>query len=160
MSMFDPNAFLDATTTEASEKRPLLPTENPADPNGLYTAVIGEISFADGIIKNGDRAGQAWVQMVTPLRIQVPPEVQAIIGGAQELTITDRPMIDVLPSGSLDYSVGKNRGLRVYREATGLNAKGEPFSPRMLGGKMVKVKITHEPYRDSFSEKIKEVFPG
>ncbi len=159
-SMFDPQQFLDATTTEALERRPPLPTENPDDPNGLYTAVIGEVKFVDGVIKNGDRAGQQWVQMVVPLRIQVPSQVQAVVGGAAELTMTDRPMIDVLPNGSLDYSVGKNRGLRIYRDATGLNVKGEPFSPRMLQGKIVKVKVMHEIYQDQPMEKVKEVFPG
>ncbi len=159
MSQFDPATFLHATTTEAATRRPLIPTENPADDNGLYQAVIGEVTMASGIIGKGDRAGQPWVQAVIPLRIQLPPEVQALVGGQSELTITDRPMLDTV-NGALDWTVGKNRGLRTYREATGLNVKGEPFSIAMLGGKMVKVKITHEEYQGNFNEKFKAVFPG
>ncbi len=158
-SLFDPNEFLHATTTEAATRRPLIPTENPADPNGLYDAVIGDVTMASGIIGKGDRAGQPWVQAVIPLRVQLPPEVQALIGGQQELTITDRPMLDVV-NKALDWSVGKNRGLRTYREATGLNVKGEPFSLTMLAGKMVKVKLSHEEYQGNFNEKLKSVFPG
>ena len=160
MSMFDPNAFLNSATTEALERRPPLPTENPEDPNGLYTAILGEVTIADGIIGKGDRAGQPWVQLVVPVRVQVPGAVQDMIGGAKELTITDRPMLDITPQGQLDNSVGKNRGLRVYREATRMNVKGEPFAPAMLSGKVVRVKIVHEMFRESLNERIKEVFPA
>ena len=159
MSLFDPNEFLNATTTEAATRRPLIPVDNPADANGLYPAVLGEITLADGIISKGDRAGQPWAQAVIPLRLQLPPEVQALVGGQAELVITDRPMLDIV-NKALDWSVGKNRGLRVYREATGLNVKGDPFSIAMLQGKMVKVKIAHEEYQGNFSEKFRAVFPG
>ena len=49
-SAFDPQAFLDAQTSEVNERRIPLPTENPADENGLYTAVVGEIGTASGTI--------------------------------------------------------------------------------------------------------------
>lgn len=156
MSAFDPQAFLDAQQNEVNTKRPPLPTENPDDPNGLYTAVIGEIKPVSGIIGKGDRAGQPWLQMVVPLRIQVPAAVQAL-GIPPEVTLTDRPMIDITPQGSIDNSVGKNRGQRTYREATGTNKPGEAFAWRMLQGKVVKVKIDHELYQDAVMERVKNV---
>jgi len=157
--MFDPNVFLDATISESNEKRPPLPVENPADSNGLYTAVIGEIKPASGTISKGDRAGQPWLQMVIPLRIQVPDMVQAL-GLPPELTITDRPMIDLTPQNTIDNAVGRNRGQRLYRDATGTNVKGQPFAWRHLQGKVVKVKIAHEDYQDSIVEKVSMVLPG
>ena len=158
-SMFDPNAFLDATTTEVNEKRPPLPVDNPDDTNGYYTAVIGEIKPASGTISKGERAGQPWLQMVVPLRVQVPSAVQGL-GLPAELTISDRPMIDLTPSGSIDNSVGRNRGQRVYRDATDTNKAGEPWSWRMLQGKVVKIKIIHELYQEAVVEKIAGVFKG
>ncbi len=98
-SSFDPNVFLHAQTTESNEKRPPLPAENPGAEDALYTAVIGEIKTATGTIEKGDRAGQPWVSMLVPLRIQVPPEVQAI-GLSPELTLTDRVFLDLTPQGA------------------------------------------------------------
>lgn len=159
MSQFDPNVFLDARQTEVNEKRPPLPTENPDDENGLYLAVIGEIKADSGIIGKGDRQGQPWVSMVIPLKLQVPPVVQGL-GIPPELTITDRAFLDLTPSGSIDNGKGKNRQQRAYRDATGTNVPGEAFAWRMLQGRTVKVKITHEMYEGNLQEKIAQVLAG
>jgi len=159
MSQFDPQAFLDAQQNEVNTKRPPLPTDNPDDTNGLYTAQIGEIKPASGIISKGDRTGQPWLQMVVPLRIQVPASVQAL-GIPPEITLTDRPMIDLTEQGSIDNSTGKNRGQRTYRDATGTNKPGEAFAWRMLQGKVVKVKVAHELYQGSVQERVASVLPA
>ena len=158
-SSFDPNVFLDAQMTEVNEKRPPLPAENPASSDGLYDAVIGEITTKTGVMEKGDRAGQPWVSMVIPLRVQVPAEVQAL-GIAPELTLTDRAFLDLTPQGSVDNSKGKNRAQRNYRDATGMNKPGEPFAWRMLQGRMVKVKMTHELYEGAIQERVAGVFAG
>lgn len=158
-SAFDPNVFLDAQQTEVNEKRPPLPTENPDDPNGLYTAVIGEIKTDAGTISKGDRTGQPWVSMVIPLRIQVPGVIQAL-GLPEELTITDRAFLDLTPQGGIDNAKGKNRQQRAYRDATGTNVPGEAFAWRMLTGRVVKVKIAHELYQESLQEKIAAILPS
>jgi hypothetical protein len=151
-SAFDPNVFLDAQVNEANERRPPLPTENPDDPNGLYLAVIGEIKADSGTIGKGDRQGQPWASMIIPLRIQVPPVVQAL-GMPPELTVTDRAFLDLTPQGGLDNSKGKNRRQKDYRDATGQNVAGQPWAWRMLQGKTVKVKINHELYNDVIQER-------
>jgi len=155
-SPFDPAAFLDAQITETNEKRPPLPTENPADPNGLYVAVIGEITTKAGTIGKGDRIGQPWAMMVVPLKVQVPPELQAV-GLPPELTLTDRPMLDLTAQGALDNSKGKNNRQRIYRDAVGLNKPGEVFAWRMLTGKHVKVKVAHEMYEGNLQERVQLV---
>ncbi len=158
-SAFDPNAFLDAQITEANEKRPPLPTENPEDTNGYFTAVIGEITTANGVIGKGDRTGQPWVSMVIPLKIQVPSSIQAL-GIPPELTITDRAFLDLTASGGLDNGKGKNRAQKNYRDATGLNVEGQPFAWRMLTGRVVKVKIAHEMYNEAIQERIAAILPS
>ena len=159
MSAFDPNVFLTAQTTEVNEKRPPLPVENPASADGLYTAVIGEIKTSSGIIEKGERAGQPWVSMLVPCRIQVPAELQAL-GLPPELTLTDRAFLDLTPQGGIDNSKGKNRQQRAYREAADMNKPGEPFAWRMLQGKVVKVKLAHEMYQEQIQEKIAAILPS
>ena len=159
MSAFDPNVFLDAQQTEVNEKRPSIPTENPADPNGLYVAVIGEIKADSGTIGKGDNAGKPWVSMIIPLKLQFPAEVQAL-GLPPEFQLTDRAFLDLTDQGGLDNSKGKNRSQRAYREATGLNKPGEPFAWRMLTGRTVKVKIAHELYNESIVEKVAAILPS
>lgn len=158
-SSFDPSVFLDAQVNEANEKRPPLPTENPDDANGLYLAVIGEIKTDSGTIGKGDRTGQPWASMLIPLRIQVPPVVQAL-GLPPELTITDRAFLDLTPQGSLDNGKGKNRRQKDYRDATGQNTAGVPWAWRMLQGRTVKVKINHELYQDQIQERPGAILPG
>jgi len=156
-SSFDPNVFLDAQVTEVNEKRPPLPVDNPAAEDGFYLAMIGEITTATGTIGKGERTGQPWVSMIVPLRIQVPSEVQSL-GINPELTLTDRVFLDLTPQGALDNAKGKNRQQRVYREACDLNKPGEPFAWRMLQGRTVKVKLTHELYEGAIQERVSGIF--
>ena len=158
-SVFDPNTFLDAQITEINEKRPPIPAENPSSEDGLYLAVVGEISTATGTIGKGERTGQPWVSMLVPLRVQVPAEVQSM-GLPPELTLTDRVFLDLTPQGGLDNSKGKNRQQRSYREACGLNKPGEPFAWRMLQGRTLRVRVTHELYEGNIQERISGVFGG
>ena len=158
-SAFDPSVFLDAQVNEVNEKRPPLPVENPDDVNGLYMAVIGEIKADSGIVGKGDNAGKPWVSMIIPLRIQVPPVIQAL-GVPDEITLTDRAFLDLTPQGGLDNSKGKNRRQKDYRDATGTNVAGVPFAWRQLQGKVVKVKVNHELYQDQIQERPGLILPS
>lgn len=159
-SAFDPQSFLNAQITEVNEKRPLIPADNPETPDGMYTAVIGEIKDTkSGTIGKGDKTGQPWLSVQVPLRIQLPPSVQAM-GLPAEFQFTDGVFIDLTPTGAVDNGKGKNARQRIYRDATGTNVSGEPFAWRMLQGKVVKVKIVHKPYNDSFVENIGMLLPA
>ena len=158
-SQFDPAVFLDAQVNEVNEKRPPLPTENPENDNGLYAAVIGEIKTDSGTVSKGDNAGKPWVSMLIPLRIQVPAAVQGL-GVPAELTLTDRAFLDLNAQGGLDNSKGKNRRQKDYRDATGTNVAGVPWSWRELQGKMVMVKVNHELYNDQIQERVGQIFPS
>tara|TARA_R110000868_G_scaffold544_5_gene4024 strand:+ start:89 stop:571 length:483 start_codon:yes stop_codon:yes gene_type:complete len=158
-SAFDPNVFLDAQTTDANEKRALLPADNPDSSDGLYTAVIGEIKTDSGTISKGDRTGQPWISMVVPLKLQLGSAVQAL-GLPAEFQLTDRAFLDLTPQGGMDNSKGKNNQQRKYRDAAGLNKPGEAFAWRMLTGRVVKVKVAHELYLENIVEKVAQVLPG
>src|SRR3990167_3450229 len=142
MSIFDPNTFLDAVQTEVNEKRATIHADNPDASDGLYLAQIGEIKTASGVIGKGERTGQPWLQMVVPLKLQLPAQVQAL-GLPPEFQLTDRPMIDLTPQGSIDNAKGKNNAQRIYRDATGLNKPGESFAWRQMQGMQGKVKGRH-----------------
>lgn len=158
-SPFDPSVFLDAQQNEVNEKRPALPTENPDDSNGCYLAVIGEVKADSGTIGKGERTGQPWASIVVPLRLQIPSAVQAM-GIPPELTLTDRAFLDLTPNGGIDNSKGKNRAQKAYRDATGTNKAGEAFAWRMLQGKTVKVKVSHELYEGQIQERVAQILPS
>lgn len=158
---FDPALFLQAQTSEVNKKRPPLPTENPASPDGLYTAVIGTITTDNGLIGKGERIGQPWISMVVPLQVEVPQQVQDALGLKLEkgyLVFTDRVFLDLTPQGQLDNAVGRNRGQRVYRDALDLNKPGDVWSWQMASGRPVKIKIAHEMYQGEVVEKIGGIF--
>jgi hypothetical protein len=60
--------------------------------------------------------------------------------------------VDFNDSGHLDWSPGRNTGLRMLREATGLNVNGQSFSITGLEGRRVRVKIRHEEYPEGSGE--------
>ena len=147
---FDPNAFLSQETTAASERRAPVPAQD-------YVATIKEIK-ADrwqskdkldpetGELKSGPL-------FIFTLELDLPEDVREKCK-IKQLTLTDRLMLDVAPGGgALDFSPGKNNRLRIYREATNLNAAGAPFSPGMLVGKLIKVRVTHEVYQETVQER-------
>lgn len=146
MSMFDPNTFLDATLDTPTEKRPPLPV-------GDYTAIVGEVKArAWQGKKDPSKSGIAWD---IPLALEIPAEVQQDLGLNQSnLTITDSIMLDLTDGGTLDNTPGKNRRLRMYREAVDMNKAGDVFSARKMQGCVVKVKLSHEMYEDSIIERV------
>ena len=145
-SMFDPAVFLDAQVSEVNESLPPLPVENPASPDGCYTAVIGEVKSESGTIGKGDRAGQPWLSMVVPLRLQIPEQLQTGLGYPAEYTLTDRVFIDLTPQNTIDNSKGKNRRQKEYRDALDLNKPGDVWSWRKATGQPIKVKAVQEMY--------------
>ena len=148
-SMFDPATFLDATMEEPTVKRPPLPV-------GDYKAVIGEIKARAWTgKKDPTKSGIAWD---IPLTLEVPAEVQASLGIEQAtLNFTDSLMLDLTEGGTIDNSPGKNRRLRIYREATNMNKPGDVFSARKLQGQVVTVKLTHDLWEGDIVERISGV---
>lgn len=157
MSGFDPSVFLDAQVSETNTRRPPLPVANPASPDGLYTAIIGEVTMKSGTYEKGDRIGQPWLMAEIPLAIEVPQQVQDQLGIKLEkgtITLTDRAFIDLTPQKTIDNSPGKNRRQRTYRDALDLNKPGDVWSWRKATGQPVKVKVDQEMYQGEVQEKV------
>lgn len=146
-SQFDPVMFLDASLTEPTTKRPPLPV-------GDYFATVGDVkSRAWQGKKDPTKNGIAFD---VPLEVQVPDALQSAIG-QPKVVISDSIMLDLTEGGTIDNAPGKNRRLRLYREALNMNKPGDTFSARSMQGRPVKVKITHEVYEGEIYERIDSV---
>lgn len=136
MSIFNPDAFLASTTSDAGT------TSFEPIPAGEYTAIIEDVVAREVNGKNGPRV----VLDVTCL-LQAP-EVQAKLG-REKLTVRSGIFLDTTSNGGLDMSKGKNIGLNKLRDAVGMNVPGKPFSPSMLKGQTVKAQVTLRPDKNS-----------
>lgn len=148
--IYDPAAFLDQTTEQVSERRNPLPA---IDYNATIKDVVSltweskdKVDESSGELKSG-------LKFNVLLDLDLSPEIQAQCS-VTKMTLTDGILADLNESKTaLDYSKGKNNRLRMYRESTGLNNPGQAFSPRMLIGRMVRVRVTHEEYQGAIQER-------
>jgi hypothetical protein len=141
-SIFDPQQVLDAAITDTLKRRP------PVTPS-VYSAVIGEPKIRTWQGKaDPSKSGLA---IDIPLELQLTDSEAARIGQAK-VVITGGGFLDTTDAGGLDMAPGRNRVLRTYYDATGLNKPGT--TPRQLQGRMVKVQIGHRLYE---GEPVEEV---
>lgn len=158
LSNFDPSLFLDATVEQASTARPLLPAGRDV------ICTLGEPKMTAWSNKEKTSAGLKALVPHEFIVAQLPADIQAMFAAKdgmpaiEKFIIMGDIMLDTIDNGQgipiLDMAPGKNGRLRQYREATGLNEPGRPFSVRMLQGHSVRVKITHEPYNNVNYDKI------
>ena len=139
MSNFNPEQFLGSALDKPLSKRPPLQAGIP------YSAVIGTLKVRSGTSTGKDGNPRDWVAFDIPLEITVPAD-QAATVGQPKVTLTDSVFVDTTPSGGLDMAPGRNRGLRRYYDATGLNKPGT--TPNHLAGQMVKATLKHEVAKD------------
>lgn len=150
-SIFDADQFLDATTTEAGEKRDNVPTGQP------YNAEIGEVKAR--AVQGKKDATQTYLFFDYPLTIDLKseyPDIAAKIG-IDKLTMKYGVSVDLTESGAMDWSKGKNSGLRILREATGTNVAGQAWNPRMLTGRRVQVLLKLREYPEGSGNLIEDV---
>lgn len=150
-SLFSPETFLDATTTEESVKRPPLPAGRE------FHSLLRTVKSRTWQGKQDPTKSGIVVDVTHEIDLNNYPEIKTQLGGLEKVTITDGIMLDLTEGGSIDYAPGKNAKLRRYREAIGLNVAGQPFSIRMLEGRIVLAKIKHEPYEGDIFDKIEAV---
>lgn len=141
-SAFDPQAFLDSSVTEANDTK-VIPV-----PIGEYLGVIDKLVPRQWTSKDGTSSGLA----LDITWIVEDEEVKQFLG-RDTVNVKQGLMLDVLPSGQLDMSKGKNIGLGRLREAVGLNQPGQAFSFQQLPGQMAKISIKHRLVdEDTFAE--------
>lgn len=144
-SGFDPSQFLDATTQEALVKRPPLPA------GSVFLAEVGEPKVRTWQSNKPEAKVKSGVAIDLPIILtkELDPSLPA-----DRVTLTPGIMLDLTEAGLIDWSSGKNGGLRRWREALNMNTPGEPFSIRQMQGRQVKVSIKHRIYEGETYDEI------
>lgn len=132
MSAFDPKLLLDSTFDQPNS------TIRVPIPAREHLSVITAVD-----IRSGNKDGKQWAFLDVTYDID-DAALKAELG-REKLSLTQGVGLDFTPEGGLDYSKGRNVNLGRLREATGLNAPGEPFSFRMFVGKPVRIVVGHSP---------------
>lgn len=150
-SAFDPASFLHQRTEEQSVRRPPIPAGTE------LLGVIGELKV-DSFANKKDPGGPDSIRLSVPIKLDLSsnPTIRQLVG-TDNLTLTDTFFLDYTDSGALDYGAGRNNGLRRYRDATGLNTKGQSFGLLDLQGRIVKARISHRTYENEIYDQIDSV---
>lgn len=148
-TIFDPAAFLDQTTEQASERRDPIPA---MDVNFAIKDVLMKVWESKDKLDEQGRL-KSGLKLDVLLDLDLPADLKESMK-IDKFTLTDGFIVDLNETRTaIDYGKGKNNRLRMYRDATGLNVAGQPFSPRMLIGRMGRVRITHEEYQGAIMER-------
>lgn len=139
MSEFNPEQFLGAALSAPLTKRP------PAGAGRPFEATIQTLKFRSGVSERDPANPRQWFAADIPLEIELPEDEAKRVGQAK-ITITDSIFLDTTPTGGLDMAPGRNRGLRRYYDATGLNKPGTTMNH--LPGQRVKVLLKHDVAKD------------
>lgn len=150
-SIFDPQQFFDSTTTEAAEKRDNLPTTRE------YIATIDDISGRS--VQGKKDPNQTYLFFDYPMTINLKDEYPEIARqvGIDKLTLRYGCGVDLTEGGAIDWSKGRNNGLRMLREATGTNVAGEAWSPRTLVGRRIRVTLKLREYPEGSGNMVEDI---
>src|SRR5215831_5979456 len=129
MGTFDPALYLDSSLTDANSTQSI-----PVD-QGEYPAMADEIEV------------RQWTGKKDPSKSGISLDINWSIDdagqreklGRDKVIVRQSLMIDLNEGGGIDTGKGKNVRLGRLREALGLNTPGQPFSFRMIQGKVAKV---------------------
>lgn len=149
---FDPDAFLNQTTTDANS------TIIEACPEGEYKATVDDgdkaIQFREFNSTKG--TGQVYHQMQVFFNI-LDDNVRAQLK-RDKVLVPMNIFLDVTDSGQLDTGQGKNVGVGRLRAALDQNTPGQPWGPAMLKGKgPIMVKVTQRSDKNDPNNKFAEV---
>lgn len=144
-SAFDPSSFLSATTTEAATRRPPIPAGRD------ILAIIGEPKVRKVQGKKDPTKEFIFVDFPMEIDLTGVPDIQKHVG-QDKVTLTYGTSLDTTDSGALDWSPGRNTGLRLMRTALDMNVPGQPFNILAMQGRMIKVRISHEEYPEGSGE--------
>jgi hypothetical protein len=144
--MFNPDTFLQGTVTEAND------TKKIPCPVGEYIAIAEKVEARPWQSKDGTKSG---VALDITWTID-DPAVKEVVS-RDTVQVRQGIMLDLLDNGFLDMGKGKNIGLGRVREAVGLNAPGQPFTPAMIQGRPAKVTVSHRVDGEDIFDEIKKV---
>lgn len=143
--MFDPNSFLDMTTTEANDTK-LVPV-----PAGEYIALVDEVKARQWKKRDDPSVGG----LALDVKWSIDDAAVKELLGRDKVTVEQGIMLDMTEAGGLDMGKGKNVALGKLRDAVGLNVPGQPFSPNMLVGRMAKIRVEHDVNGDQIYARVK-----
>lgn len=150
MSAFNPEAYLDATISEPTVRRPPLPAQKD------FIATIKDVKSRAWQGKQDPSKSGVALDVQFEIDLSAYPDILASIG-QEKVLLTDGIMLDLTDGGLIDNGKGKNNKLRKYREALDMNKPGDSFSPRHMVGRMIRVKIGHEAYQGDVLDKVDSV---
>lgn len=142
--MFDAQAFLDASTTEAT-KTFLLPV-------GEYLFNVKPGSCKLATWESQDKSKSGW-----KLQYQLTTTDPTALTGSDRAEYDLRYEIMLDPNADGSPSLSSGGGLKAFREAIGLNVAGQPFSPRMAEGRALRARIKHRPAGDNIYAEVERV---
>lgn len=126
MSTFDPDSFMNSSTTDANDTRY---TPVPEDD---YPAAIDKVE-----------AGTAGGKPVLNVTWKITDDRIKAALGMESASVRQTIWLDITEQGGLDGGKGKNVGLGKLRDALGQNTPGKPWSPGMLMGQVAQIKVAH-----------------
>ncbi len=139
------------TTTEAALDDHLEPC-----PPGEWTAVTGKPAIYDFVFQKGDRVGETGFRMTVKYTIQ-DQEVKDHCE-RDVVSVTASILLDMTDDNTgLDMGKGKNIGLGALRSALGQNVPGAAWSPAMIEGQPIKVKIKAGVYEERVTAEVAAV---
>jgi hypothetical protein len=130
MSIFNPDTFLGATTTEA------LDTKVPRVPDGIWKGQVKSLNFRT-LEASADK-GERTIMEVTWSILDESVKKET---GLPEPTVRQTIWLDLDAQGKLAAGAGKNVSIGRLREALGQNKPGKPWAPAHLVGGMAKVSV-------------------
>lgn len=132
--VFDPDAFLTTTTTDAMDTRfdPIAVGEYPGIPEKLEVRQF-----------NGTKdPSKTYTSLDITWDVDAPGEKARL--GRDKLSVRQSLFLDMSAAGGLDTGKGKNIGLGRLREALNLNTPGVPFSFNdLIGRGPARISVTH-----------------
>lgn len=144
MSMFDANAFMQATFEGEND------TVSIPVPAGDQPAIAEKVEVVAWQGKADPTKGGLKLNIIWEI---MSDEVREVTGRAKN-TVRQDIMLDLTPDGRLDMGKGMNVRLGRLRAAVNLNNHGEPFSFAMIQGRNAVVCIKHEMYEGNIQAKV------
>lgn len=149
MSIFDIEQYLDTSTTDAAQKRELM------NPNTDYIGEITDVKSRSAQGKKDTTMTYLFFDYTIVFNLQENPQEHARIG-VDKLTLKYGMSVDLV-DGRMDWSKGKNNGLRILREALNQNVSGQLWNPRMPVGHRIRAKIKWQEYPEGSGNHIENI---
>lgn len=147
MGLFNPEAFMSASISEAMDTR-LQPC-----PVGEWGATISKVDVRGGESEKTESGIWAAYNVTWDIN---DPEAKRL-AGREKLSSRQTVFLDLTADGTIDMAKGRNIRLGKLRDAIGQNQPGMAWNPMMMVGHSAVVKVDHRPDQNDSSIMYDEV---